>query len=106
MPEAAPVMREQRVGVLSTTVWEIARKAALGKLPKIWEPWPSLPALLADQKFERQEFTWEDAEAANALPDWHRDPMDRILIAVALRGDMTIVTSDRMFRAYNVKTIW
>lgn len=106
MPNAAPILRSDRVSVLPTTVWEITPKAALGKLPRIWSPFPSLAALLANQNFERRELSWEDAEAANALPDWHRDPMDRILIAVALRADMTVLTSDAMFRSYNVKTIW
>ena len=106
MRSAASIMREQQVGVLPTTVWEITRKVGLGKLPRVWEPWPSLAALLSDQNYRLQPFTWEDAEAANNLPDIHRDPMDRMLIAAALRADMTVITSDRTFRSYNVKTVW
>ena len=106
MPAAAPIMRERDVSILPITVWEITRKAALGKLPRFWEPWPSLVALLVDQKYQRQTFAWEDATAANSLPDLHRDPMDRMLIAAALRSDMTVITSDRIFRSHNVRTVW
>ena len=106
MPEATLIMRERDIGVLPSTVLEICIKAAIGKLPAFWDPWPSLSALLSDQEYRRQETSWEDAEAASNLPDLHKNPMDRLLIATALRADMTVITSDRIFRSYNVKTVW
>lgn len=39
------------------------------------------------------------------LPPIHRDPADRFLIATALLNDLTIVTTDRRFREYNVKVV-
>ena len=106
MPAAAPIMRDRDVGVLAITVWEIGRKVAVGKLPRLWEPWPSLTALLSDQHYVPEAFTWEDAEAVQTLPAHHRDPMDRMLIAAALRADKTVITSDRIFQSYNVRTVW
>ncbi len=50
--------------------------------------------------------SWEDADAANTLPPHHRDPIDRMLIATALRADLTVITSDAIFRQYGIKTIW
>ncbi len=32
--------------------------------------------------------------------------MDRMLIASAQRSKMTIITSDQVFAAYDVRTIW
>jgi PIN domain nuclease of toxin-antitoxin system len=32
--------------------------------------------------------------------------MDRMLIAQALNADLTIVTIDRLFEGYGVRTIW
>lgn len=40
------------------------------------------------------------------LPDHHRDPFDRILIAQALIDGMTVVTSDAKFTPYGVPIIW
>ena len=105
MPRAAPIMRTQAIAVSPITVWEITRKIALGKLPPLGTG-TTLPALLAAQGFEVQNFTWEDAAYANLLPAHHKDPMDRILIAQALRHDMTIVTDDGVFGGYGVKTVW
>jgi PIN domain nuclease of toxin-antitoxin system len=39
------------------------------------------------------------------LPDLHRDPFDRMLIAQASAEGLTLVTADEMVRAYPVKTL-
>ena len=39
------------------------------------------------------------------LPDFHKDPADRIIIATALIGGMPIVTGDNKFSQYGVRTI-
>ena len=39
------------------------------------------------------------------LPDFHKDPADRIIIATALIHDLPIVTGDGKFPQYGVKTI-
>ena len=65
-----------------------------------------LTALLRREQFSILPFMWEDGEAANALPPLHKDPMDRILIASALRTGMTVITSDRIFSHYGARTVW
>jgi PIN domain nuclease of toxin-antitoxin system len=40
------------------------------------------------------------------LPDHHRDPFDRILIAQALVEGMTLVSSDSKFAPYPVPILW
>ena len=40
------------------------------------------------------------------LPDIHRDPFDRIIVAQAIAGDMVIVTSDGLIRRYPVSVVW
>ena len=44
--------------------------------------------------------------ALSALPDLHRDPFDRILLAQAVAEGLALVTSDEQIRRYAVKTIW
>ena len=42
---------------------------------------------------------------AAQLPDFHKDPADRIIIATALANDLTVVTGDGKFPQYGVRTI-
>ena len=91
---------------LSVAAWEIACKHATGKLPL------ALPPLEA---FERICFLLRlrvvDLDAATgckaaALPTHHRDPSDRLMIAWALAHDATVITSDRVWPTYGVRTMW
>jgi PIN domain nuclease of toxin-antitoxin system len=42
----------------------------------------------------------------NTLPDHHKDPFDRILIAQAQVENIPIVTLDKLILQYPVQTIW
>jgi len=41
-----------------------------------------------------------------SLPDLHRDPVDRMLVAHAIHEELTLVTADERMRAYPVKSLW
>lgn len=43
---------------------------------------------------------------AEALPEIHYDPVDRMLVAHAIHADMTLITADKKMRDYPVRTIW
>lgn len=48
-----------------------------------------------------------DALNSTALPDLHRDPFDRILIELALRENMTVVSKDEQLARYpGVRVVW
>jgi PIN domain nuclease of toxin-antitoxin system len=101
-------MREGDVQVSPISVWEIERKSHLGRLPRPVPPAyrGGLVDFLREHGYRIAPFSWEDAAAAARLPEHHRDPMDRMLIATALRLGLTIVTSDQVFQSYGVPTIW
>jgi PIN domain nuclease of toxin-antitoxin system len=101
-------MRSGDVFVCPITVWEITRKIALGKLERPAPPGfnGSLSAWLHDAGYRVLPMTWEASERANALPMHHKDPMDRMLIALALDRGMTVITDDDVFARYGVDTIW
>jgi PIN domain nuclease of toxin-antitoxin system len=46
------------------------------------------------------------ALAVFGLPDYHRDPFDRLLIAQANLEDLILVTADRMIEKYPVQVLW
>jgi PIN domain nuclease of toxin-antitoxin system len=89
------------VAVSAASAWEMAIKAALGKLSAP----DDLGAQLADNDFEPVPVTVEDGLAAGALPRHHDDPFDRMLIAQAARRRLTVVTADRRFTAYEVPVL-
>jgi PIN domain nuclease of toxin-antitoxin system len=44
--------------------------------------------------------------ALAALPVWHKDPFDRILIAQAKAKGLRLVTNDESIGGYPIQTIW
>ncbi len=90
------------------TLWEIARKIALGKLERPAPPGfnGSLAAWLRQAGYRPLPLSWDTAERANDLPMIHKDPMDRTLIAAALERGLTIISDDTVFAAYGVPTLW
>lgn len=40
------------------------------------------------------------------LPQHHRDPFDRLLVATALAERLTVVSADRAFTRYGVPVLW
>jgi PIN domain nuclease of toxin-antitoxin system len=95
------VSSAEEVWVSAASVWEIATKRALGKL----EAPDDLAAALADSGFRPLPIDVDDALAAGALPRHHDDPFDRMLIAQAQLGGLTIVTRDSRMAPYGVAVL-
>ncbi|MGI5881557.1 MAG: type II toxin-antitoxin system VapC family toxin [Dethiobacteria bacterium] len=86
--------------------WEIVIKTKLGKL--------RLPDDMASFLFEQLSANaintlpvqMNHALRVYSLPDFHRDPFDRLLIAQAQVESLPIITADRQFAGYQVEIIW
>ena len=63
------------------SIWEIATKHRIGKLPRFGAVVVDLGRSVADQGFVGLPIDLRHGQAAGALPDPHRDPFDRMLIA-------------------------
>jgi PIN domain nuclease of toxin-antitoxin system len=90
----------------AVTSWEVAIKAAAGKL-KLPEP-PALyvPSRMAAQRLRPLPVTHPHALAVFELPVHHRDPFDRLLVAQAKLDDLVLVTADRFLEKYSVEILW
>lgn len=86
--------------------WEIAIKASLGKLRLPEPPGKYIPNRMAALNVLGLPVEHAHALKLFGLPEHHRDPFDRILIAQAQAESLTILTADRVFGAYDVATIW
>lgn len=56
--------------------------------------------------YQRLDLDFAVHVMAETLPQLHRDPFDRMLIAQAVMLDMTLVTADKIVRSYPVSTYW
>src|SRR2546426_4360722 len=81
------------VAVSAASAWEIAIKRTVGKLRMRG----SITDHVEGAGFEPLAITFHHAERAGSLPDHHRDPFDRMLVAQAQIEGLTIVTRDRAF---------
>ena len=96
---------EARVSVVSA--WEVAIKAAAGKL-RLKQPSVQWFLGLVD-RYDLLEVPLDSEVscAAAALPPLHRDPFDRVMVALAQAQSLTVLTSDENIPKYpGVKTLW
>lgn len=89
----------------SISIWEIARKVKKGILEMPVSP--TVFANLLSSHYGAKEIPINNAVSLKAadLPEVHKDPADRFIIATALLNDFVVVTGDRNFQEYGVVTI-
>lgn len=92
--------------VSSASAWEIATKHRLGKLAEAGDVATRLPAYLRAARFLELPISIDHALRAGQLPDPHRDPFDRMLIAQATIENLRIITNDPIFRDYGAPVLW
>lgn len=91
---------ENTVTLSIVSAWEVQIKMALGKL-QVGSP---IDVFLDDAvlHFDLLEIAMRHVRSLAMLPQHHRDPFDRMLVAQALADGLTIMTIDPMVRAYGV----
>jgi PIN domain nuclease of toxin-antitoxin system len=95
------IRNADQVYVSAVSGWEVAIKAALGRL----RPRRTVAEALADSGFEELSISLQHAEELSSLPLVHRDPFDRMLLAQASVEGLTLVTRDAQFDGYGVRLI-
>ncbi|MEA5429491.1 type II toxin-antitoxin system VapC family toxin [Arcicella lustrica] len=87
------------------SLWEIAIKVSLNKLD-LHSPFHSIAEQINFNGFQLLSITFEDTLILSSLPFHHRDPFDRIIISQSISKELTIISKDSYFNAYDVVTIW
>ncbi len=85
--------------------WEIAIKHGLGKIRLPDAPTRYVPKRLASNRMRVLPVALSHTLGVGELPQHHRDPFDRLLIAQAQQEKLTIITSDEAFCAYEVSLL-
>lgn len=83
----------------AASLWEITIKKSLGRDDFRVEP-RLLRRGLLDNGYVELPVTSEHAVNLDSLPDLHKDPFDRILLAQALSEGITLLTADAQLARY------
>ena len=90
----------------SASIWEMAIKIHLGKLRLPVSLRKSVQVATLEIGIRILPIETSHIYSLEGLPDHHRDPFDRLLIAQAIFEEMIVLGSDKMFDKYKVKRVW
>jgi PIN domain nuclease of toxin-antitoxin system len=86
--------------------WEIAIKAGLGKLRLPDNPERFIAEQLTANAIQPLPIHLSHALRVYSLPEHHRDPFDRMLVAQSQLENLVIMTGDPWIAAYDVQVVW
>jgi PIN domain nuclease of toxin-antitoxin system len=91
--------------ISAASLWEIQIKHQAGKMNL------NMPLAEIISKHQADEtvilpITHVHVLALEDLPNHHKDPFDRILVAQAIVEDATIISKDPLLSQYPIKVIW
>lgn len=88
------------------SAWEITIKIQIGKL-KLSD---TLSVVVAQQRaqnpFDILPVMFDHALQVGSLPQIHKDPFDRMLVAQAIVENAIILTDDHLIQQYPIRTVW
>lgn len=111
-PQLSPRAREiiadggNEIFVSAASGWEIAIKAKLGKLEVPDDLEHFVVEQLETNAFTSLPIRLEHALHVYTLPQHHRDPFDRILIAQCQLENLPILSADPQIAHYAVQVLW
>ena len=90
----------------AVSTWEIAINMVLGKLPLPAAPERFIPDQREKHHISGLPLDEETTLYLTRLPNYHKDPFDRMLICQAITHGLVILTPDESILRYPVKTAW
>ena len=90
---------DNAVLVSAASVWEVAIKAALGRIEIELD---DLESAIVESDFQPLPIGFRHAVRVGHLPSIHRDPFDRMLVAQASVEELRVVSHDRVFGRYGL----
>ena len=94
--------QDARLFVSAVTAFEFVELDRRGRFPPIVS-FDAICRALAVQLLDYPSECWR---LVDALPQLHRDPVDRMLVAHAMHADLTLVSADKIVRDYPVRCLW
>lgn len=97
---------DNNVFLSTVSSWEIVIKYTLGRLPLPEPPDKIIPNQRKLHKIESLPLDEEASLHLAKLPDYHKDPFDRMIVSQALVHGLIILTPDEAVQKYPAKTFW
>jgi len=88
------------------SAWEIILKHKLGKLPLPEPPHDFVRNWRIKHNIESLSLDESAVLQLSRLPEYHRDPFDRIIICQAIANGLVILTPDVHISKYPIRTEW
>lgn len=92
------ILNASEVYVSSVSIWEAAIKTKLGKLDANIN---ELVSAISISGFIELPLTSNHSATLYQLPDLHRDPFDRILLAQTISEPLRFLTADKKLKGYS-----
>jgi len=89
----------------AASIWEMVIKYNLKKLPLPLHPRDFVPSRLETTQTKVLDISADHALRTADLPEHHRDPFDRIILAQALVEGAKVLSANRAFDAYDVELL-
>jgi PIN domain nuclease of toxin-antitoxin system len=101
--------RAKSVYVSTISLWEISLKYSLNKLELKGVIPEEIPDYVERTGFQIVTINPEIASTFYKLPRLHKDPFDRMLVWQAIKGNYTLVSSDKElkeYEKYGLSVVW
>ena len=92
--------------VSAASVWEIATKHRLGKLPGLAEALSRFNELVLADGFRHLPVSYLHALKAGSYPWAHRDPFDRMLVAQSEIESLVLLSCDSALADCGARLLW
>lgn len=105
---ARGVIADERNEVLFSVVsgWEMVVEVGVGKLALDEAPGAFIPEQIARNQLEILPMSLDHVLRVHDLPDHHKAPFDRLLVAQALVEEVPIVSANPEIARYPVEVLW
>jgi PIN domain nuclease of toxin-antitoxin system len=90
----------------AASAWEMAIKTKLARLKIIGDIEPFIIEQLSTNSFVPLSITISHALYTERLPQIHKDPFDRIIIAQSKLEDLPLISKDKKVRKYKITMAW
>jgi len=90
----------------AASAWEMAIKKKLNRLKIKGNLEPFIIKQLSANNFIPMSITISHATYTERLPQFHKDPFDRIIIAQSILESLQLISKDEDVKKYKVATIW
>jgi len=94
---------ENQIQVSAVSGWEISLNRSLERIEVSFE---ALVEAINECGFDMLPVSLQHGLIAGALPQHHRDPFDRMLVAQCQAEGLRLVSNNRQLAAYGVDLLW